>query len=317
MLWSSRWLLILIGALFIGGCTTKSVPVVDKSIESSTRSVPRVVVSLSPLAWIVSEIAGDQVELIPLMPQGADPAVWSPDEAALDALASADLIILNSSNLEKWAQLISLPIVKTLEVARECQDQWLRYPKVVTHSHGPEGERSFEGVDGHTWLDPELLRLGATAIKNRLVRLVPEQRTLFEERFLEVDGILVGLTERLIEITSGVMGMFLEGSPYWGYPCARAGLTLNRIELNPDAGLDEKTRELLASIRGGSSPSIYLWPSPPSDEFRQELWEQLRIESAVWPPAHSLGTDYARYPEIQNQALTNLTVALLCFTRRP
>ena len=312
-----HWILVFLVVLLVAGCSTKSAPVVEEDPDLASPAVPRVVASISPLAWIVSEIAADQVELIPLTPEGADSATWSPDAEALETLATADLIILNSTNLERWAQRVSLPIVKTLEVARTCKDQWLRYPKVVTHSHGPEGERSYEGVDGHTWLDPELLRLGAIAIKERLIRLLPEQRALFEERFLAVDRVLAGLSERLIEITSGVQGMLLEGGPYWGYPCARAGLPLHRVELNPEGGLDDRTRELLSTVRGGSSPSIYLWPSEPSTEFRKELWDQLQIESAVWPPAYSLGSEYARYPEIQQKALTNLLTALMCFPRRP
>lgn len=313
----SPWISGLLALILVAGCSMKSKPVVDENPQVSSAAVPRVVASISPLAWIVSEIAADHVELIPLMPEGADPATWSPDGEALELLAAADLIILNSTNLEKWAQRVSLPIVKTLEAARVCEDQWLRYPKVVTHSHGPEGERSFEGVDGHTWLDPELLRLGANAIKDRLIRLVPEQRALFEKRYLVVDETLAGLSKRLIEITSGVSGMLLEGSPYWGYPCARAGLPLRRVELNPEVGLDDTIREMLATVREGSSPSIYLWPSEPDADFRKQLWEQLQIESAVWPPAHSLGTEYARYPEIQQKALTQLLTALLCFPRRP
>ena len=313
----SPWILGLLVLLLVAGCSLKNAPVVEENSDDPSPALPRVVASISPLAWIVSEIAADQVELIPLMPEAADPATWSPDAEALEVLAAADLIILNSTNLEKWAQRVSLPIVKTLEVARVCKDQWLRYPKVVTHSHGPEGERSFEGVDGHTWLDPELLRLGAIVIKERLIRLVPEQRALFEERFLAVGGTLTDLSERLNKITSGVEGMLLEGDPYWGYPCARAGWSLRRVELNPAGGLDERTRELLATVRGGSSPSIYLWSSEPDADFRKELWDQLQIESAVWPPAYSLGTEYALYPEIQQTALTNLLTAFMCFTRRP
>ena len=313
----SRWILVLLGVLLVAGCSAKSAPVIEENPDLASTAVPRVVASISPLAWIVSEIAADQVKLIPLMPEGADPATWSPDAKALETLAAADLIILNSTNLERWAQRVSLPIVKTLEVARTCKDQWLRYPEVVTHSHGPEGERSYEGVDGHTWLDPELLRLAASAIKERLVRLVPEQRTLFEERLKVVDGILAELADRLVTITSGVDALFLEGGPYWGYPCARAGLTLRRVELDPQGKFDARTAELLASVTGDSSPSVYLWATEPSTDFRKELWEKAQIESLVWPPAYSLGSEYSRYPEIQQSALTRLLTALLRFPRRP
>ena len=313
----SRWILVLLGVLLVAGCSAKSAPVVEKDPDLASTAVPRVVASISPLAWIVSEIAADQVELIPLMPEGADPTTWSPDAKALETLAAADLIILNSTNLERWAQRVSLPIVKTLEVARTCKDQWLRYPEVVTHSHGPEGERSYEGVDGHTWLDPELLRLAASAIKERLVGLVPEQRTLFEQRFQVVDGVLAALTQRLIAITAGVDVPFLESGPYWGYPCAMAGLSLRRVDLDPEGNLDASTAESLALVTREAASGIFLWATEPSADLREGLFTQARIESVVWSPAYSLGAEYPFYPEIQQKALNRLEVALSGRSRRP
>ncbi|NRA76486.1 MAG: zinc ABC transporter substrate-binding protein [Planctomycetes bacterium] len=317
MVKKSRWILVLLGVLLVAGCSAKSAPVIEEDPDLASTAVPRVVASISPLAWIVSEIAADQVKLIPLMPEGADPATWSPDAEALETLAAADLIILNSTNLERWAQRVSLPIVKTLEVARTCKDQWLRYPEVVTHSHGPEGERSYEGVDGHTWLDPELLRLAASAIKERLVGLVPEQRTLFEQRFQVVDGVLAALTQRLIAITAGVDVPFLESGPYWGYPCAMAGLSLRRVDLDPEGNLDASTAELLALVTREAASGILLWATEPSADLREGLLAQARIESVVWSPAYSLGAEYPLYPEIQQKALTRLEEALSRRSRRP
>ena len=313
----SRWILVLLGVLLVAGCSAKSAPVIEEDPDLASTAVPRVVASISPLAWIVSEIAADQVKLIPLMPEGADPATWSPDAKALETLAAADLIILNSTNLERWAQRVSLPIVKTLEVARTCKDQWLRYPEVVTHSHGPEGERSYEGVDGHTWLDPELLRLAASAIKERLVGLVPEQRTLFEQRLKVVDGVLAALAQRLIAITAGVDVPFLESGPYWGYPCAMAGLSLRRVDLDPEGNLDASTAELLALVTREAASGILLWATEPSADLREGLLAQARIESVVWSPAYSLGAEYPFYPEIQQEALTRLEEALSRRSRRP
>ena len=54
-------------------------------------------------------IGGDQVEVIPLMPAGENPETWNPDDAQLQQLAVADLIIVNGSMLEKWIQRVSLP----------------------------------------------------------------------------------------------------------------------------------------------------------------------------------------------------------------
>ncbi|MGE4602726.1 MAG: zinc ABC transporter substrate-binding protein [Planctomycetota bacterium] len=317
MVRKSRWILMVLAVLLVAGCSVKSAPVVVENPDLLTPEVPTVVVSISPLAWIVAEIGADQVKLIPLMPQGADPAIWSPDAAALEVLASADLIILNGANLEGWSQRVSLPLATTLEVARTCRERWLRYPEVVTHSHGPEGERSYEGFDGHTWLDPELLRLAALAIKDRLVGLLPQHRNLFEGRFKQVDAILASLTEQLTAVTDLTNVTLLESGPYWGYPSARAGWSLRRIDLDPRGSWDQSTAEFFSTLGRGSFARVLLWATEPSAALREGLLEQSQIECVVWPLAASLGGQYQRYPEIQRKALSRLERALSSRSRRP
>ncbi|MGE4618284.1 MAG: zinc ABC transporter substrate-binding protein, partial [Planctomycetota bacterium] len=242
---------------------------------------------------------------------------WTPDAAALDALATADLIILNGANLEPWSQRVSLPIVRTLEVARNFKDQWIRYPAVVTHSHGPEGERSYEGSDGHTWIDPELLRLSAVSIRDRLVRLLPQHRKSLEDRWQQVDAVLSSLAIKISSISTETSVLVLESGPHWGYPAARAGWSLKRIDLDPTGTFDPSLADTLSTLINKSSIRLLLWASTPSVDLATALSEQLQIESVVWPLGFSLGDNYSRYPEIQAMALGRLAEAYSKAAGRP
>ncbi|MGB1396267.1 MAG: metal ABC transporter solute-binding protein, Zn/Mn family, partial [Planctomycetota bacterium] len=87
------------------------------SAKVEKKGPPKVVASLSPHVWLANMIGGDQVEVIPLMPAGENPETWNPDDAQLQQLAVADLIIVNGSMLEKWVQRVSLPF-STLNLSR-------------------------------------------------------------------------------------------------------------------------------------------------------------------------------------------------------
>ena len=175
-----RCLLLILWLLVLCGCQSQNLDMSSAKVEK--KGPPKVVASLSPHVWLANMIGGDQVEVIPLMPAGENPETWNPDDAQLQQLAVADLIIVNGSMLEKWVQRVSLPF-STLNLSRSVQDHWQEYPGVVTHSHGPEGERSWEGTDGHFWVDPALLHLQGEAILERMIRLAPGAEARMRERW--------------------------------------------------------------------------------------------------------------------------------------
>ena len=306
--------LILMVLLSLTGCYGAS-PDGGKLPQSVVdESPPMVVVSISPLAWIVSELAGDAVELIALMPEGADPGIWSPDSMEIDQLMAADLIILNGASLEAWAQRLSLPIVRTIEVARACRDQWLRYPDVVTHSHGPEGGTSYEGVAGHTWLDPQLLQRQAQVIRDRLIQLLPDQRGTIESRWNGLVAKLTSLDEKMAQLAASQPDLVLIGTgPFWIYPVHRMKWTLHRFDIDPQTEWNEGLSADLARLLGSADTApagVIFWDQPPAAGLREGIEKQSGPVSIVWPTAVSLGENYARYLDLQFEAVDRLQSAI-------
>jgi len=71
----------------------------DSSSADSDR--PSVVVSTPILGALVSEIVGDAAEVTVLMPNGVDPHVWEASPKEIEALSSADVVVINGLHLEE------------------------------------------------------------------------------------------------------------------------------------------------------------------------------------------------------------------------
>ena len=305
-------LCFLSGLLAIAGCDVTSSDQGGKETRSTRQGPPTIVVSISPLAWATDRLVGDSVKIVQLMPEGADAARWIPDGEDLDLLATADLLILNGAGVESWAQRFSLPIARTVEVARSCRQSWLNYPQAVTHSHGPEGESSYEGLAGHTWLDPRLLISQAQVIRDRLQQLLPDQKLSIDEKWNQLKADLEQLGEQLDAVAAGYPGTCLLGNgPLWIYPLERMGWSAQSVDLDRAGQWSSQLLAEISTVRdAGNAVGVLLWSTTPDPQLVSNLKEHAAINSVVWPQAASLGAEYRQYLKLQQQGLKQLEEAL-------
>lgn len=83
--------------LIISGCSKKEVK----------DDRPVVYTSFYPIHELVSQVAGDTVEIKSFMPLDKDPHFWEPSPKNMRELANADLLIVNGANMEKWLDQVS------------------------------------------------------------------------------------------------------------------------------------------------------------------------------------------------------------------
>jgi len=62
----------------------------------------RVVATINIIADMAQHVAGDQLEVISLLPAGSDPHTYEPSPSDASTIANADLILKNGLNLEGW-----------------------------------------------------------------------------------------------------------------------------------------------------------------------------------------------------------------------
>ena len=72
------------------------------AVPTAAQGRPKVVVSFSILADLVSVIGGDRVEVTALIGPGGDSHTFEPTPADARAIAEAELVVINGLNFEEW-----------------------------------------------------------------------------------------------------------------------------------------------------------------------------------------------------------------------
>ena len=193
----------------------------------------RVVASLSPIANIVYNIGGDRIDLVGIMPPGADPHTFEPRPSDAVKLAQADLIFVNGmhldtstlqlaeANLKEGAEIIELA------VAVAGPDE-LIYGQEHHYGHGEEeghdddddehGDAEEEGHDDeedhgngeerepdpHLLLDPNFVIRYAKVVFVNLAAHDPDNREFYEANFVEYTARLLALDEAMRAATATI-----------------------------------------------------------------------------------------------------------------
>ena len=114
----------------------------------------RVVTSLTPIRNIVYNIGGDRIDLVGIMPPGADPHTFEPRPSDAVKLAEADLIFINGMHLdESTLKLAEANLMEGAEIielaAAVANPDELLYGQEHHHGHGEEHDDHDDEVEAH------------------------------------------------------------------------------------------------------------------------------------------------------------------------
>ena len=134
----------------------------------------QVVATTGMLADTVREVGGDAVEVRALMGPGVDPHSYRQTRTDILAMSRADLIVANGLYLEAQME----------DILADFAD---RGPVLLAAEAVPEdrlfGHADYAGkFDPHVWMDPELWRVVAGAVRDALIELKPEAEADFTAR---------------------------------------------------------------------------------------------------------------------------------------
>jgi zinc/manganese transport system substrate-binding protein len=140
---------------------------------------PTVVVTTEVLGSIVSELVGDDGDVIVLMEAGSDPHTWQPSARDSEAVFGADLVVANGLGLEEGlldvlaqAEADGVPVFHAADhvpVVDDEADAAADHPEATAGASGSEppadgatdtdahGHEHHDG-DPHIWLDPLAMR---------------------------------------------------------------------------------------------------------------------------------------------------------------
>ncbi|GGM25734.1 adhesin [Paraliobacillus quinghaiensis] len=224
LLYKLLLLLVVSGLLFACGTEEQTQSELESEQEQKQEQKQKqkqkqlqVYTTLYPLEYFANEIGGAYVDVISILPAGADPHTYEPTSKTMVDIATADAFIYNGANLETYAEKIQAALseenVKMVEAtegidllntihAHEEEAVHVSTEESNDHDHEDEGHDEEEhaeaeehieddghnhgDVDPHVWLDPILAQELAENVKNTLVGLMPEQKETFETNYQDL-----------------------------------------------------------------------------------------------------------------------------------
>ncbi|CAB4605335.1 unannotated protein [freshwater metagenome] len=196
--------------------------------SSASTDKPRVIATTTILGDLVSQVAGDSVEVEVLMPPGADPHEFEASVAQAARIRSASLVVANGLGLEErlegTLEAASADGVTVYEVGPELDPQPMEEEsgEHLEAEAGAEPEGHDHGeFDPHVWLDPDRMAMAAGLVATQLADATGLDPAPFQERAAryaadaiaagqEADAILAAVPadQRLLVTNHDALGYF-------------------------------------------------------------------------------------------------------------
>jgi ABC-type Zn uptake system ZnuABC Zn-binding protein ZnuA len=195
---------------------------------------PVVAASTGILADITAEVGGEGIEVVQLIPDSASPHDFQPSAEDRQALADADLVIINGAGLDA-----SVPIgdadAPTWELAENVGELLI----------------SDEGEDPHVWMDPTRVAGALPSLAAALGEIDSENAGVYEDRAQAFEERLKQLDDQIarqIEALPAPERNLVTSHDALGYFADRYGLTVVATPF-PVAGPDaEPSAASLADV---------------------------------------------------------------------
>ncbi len=201
---------ILIAVTILSGCVSQD----ESSITAPPNNVSHrinVATTIAPLGDFVKAVGGEKVEVIVVVPPGAEPHTFEPTPSLMKDVAKADLYIMNGAGLEFWMN-------KLLEANKRMV--------VVDSSRGIVLLQESKGeIDPHTWLS---LQNSAVQVENICSGLIEVDSQNKDYYIKKRDGYLQKLSALDAELNQTFAGkknkIFIVHHPAWTYFARDYGL---------------------------------------------------------------------------------------------
>ena len=209
---------------------------------------PTVYVVNYPLQYFAERIGGRQIKIVFPAPVDEDPAFWRPDVDTIAEFQGADLILVNGAAYARWLKTASLPKTRLVNTSKGFEADYIKVEDAAAHSHGPTGDHSHAGTAFTTWLDFRQAAQQALAVLEALSRLLPDHRSVFEQRYAELEKDLFLLDDRLESVARERTQPLLASHPVYQYLARRYGLNTRSVLWEPEVMPEEAEWQELAFI---------------------------------------------------------------------
>ena len=258
----------------------------------AAESRPHIMTSLHPLAFIATEVAGDQAEIEVLVPAGASPHTYSMRPSERRALEQADHFLWIGPGMETFLErLVQQPSIRDKSLALGDSLTQSDHDHDHDHDHDYDGDqdvvRDGDGDrDPHIWLSPALSLTMAERLVDHLSEFNDfnaEQLESNLERFRnELDSTEKRLQSELESARSLSIFTYHDAFRHFAehFGLTLAGTLTVNPERNPGA---RRLSELREHLREAQTPCVMTEP-----QFRGSWWDNLaddmELSISTWDP---------------------------------
>ncbi|WP_411753251.1 zinc ABC transporter substrate-binding protein ZnuA [Serratia sp. (in: enterobacteria)] len=209
-----------------------------------------VVTSIRPLGFIASAIADGVTPTEILLPDGASPHDFALRPSDIQRLRSADLVLWVGPDMEAFLtkSVTQLPANKQLAISElpAVQPLLMKGDDDHDHDHAAEAHSHADGDDGHdhhhgdynmhVWLSPEVAKVTAIAIHDRLLELMPQKKDKLDANLRQFEDQLAQTDKNLVKMLTPVQGKgYFVFHDAYGYFEKHFGLSpLGHFTVNPE-----------------------------------------------------------------------------------
>lgn len=198
-------LFTLCSSIILNGCNTTT------NFNNEDDGKITVVTTLFPYYDFIRQIAGDNINLIMMLPAGMDTHSFEPTPYDLVTLQNADLFIYNGGELEGWVEdvldsidtrnLTTFNMLDYLESNPNTCDLLLSVEEQEEHEHDEhEHIGKTNEVDEHIWTSPLLAQTMVSTICDVLVLEDPTYETEFRLNATNYIAQLASLDDRIHQV---------------------------------------------------------------------------------------------------------------------
>ncbi|HAM81800.1 metal ABC transporter solute-binding protein, Zn/Mn family [Ornithinibacillus bavariensis] len=174
----SSYISIIMIIILLSGCSSSSQDDISKEKLS-------IYTSIYPIQFLVERIGGDTVVTKTIFPPGVEAHSYEPTAKDMVSIAKSDAFIYMGGGMEGFSETIASALEsEQVELIPLSANEELFEHSQRTEIHGArEEEHNHHDHNPHLWLDPiRMIRMGQS-VKDVLIELNPDKRTIYEKNF--------------------------------------------------------------------------------------------------------------------------------------
>lgn len=300
----------LVAVILLAGCGGNK----DKVATPDGAPKIKVVATVYPVYEFVKQVGGDKVDVVMLIPPGAEPHDWEPTARDIARIKDAKIFAYHGAGFEPVEKLLTkdvlgttVPVRASKGVAKLADSQGADEHKDDKHGH--------EG-DSHMWLDPLAAQQEVNNILAALTTVDEKNAAYYKGNAEKFNKQLTDLDQQYKKSLGNIVRKdIITSHEAFGYLAARYGLhQVGIMGLSPDAEpTPDKMAEITKFCREHKVKYIF-FETLASPKLAQTIAKETGAELLVLNPVENLTEEEMKqgknYLSIMKENLVNLEKAL-------